>query len=80
MFRGTNNIHGIFVDIPQIHIECGKYQGTFCENILIPQNAIMDLNNVMFFLRNKLMKMHICGQVHKGIQHTVLCHILYFEP
>jgi hypothetical protein len=50
MFCGTNNIYGIFDDIPQIHIECGKYQGTFCENISVPQNVIMDLKNVMFLL------------------------------
>ena len=39
--------HEIFLNISHIQTECGKYLGIFSKTLSIPQNIIMDLNNVM---------------------------------
>ena len=37
----------IFPVFPHIQTECGEYLGILCEILLVPQNIVMDLNNVM---------------------------------
>ena len=44
---GLTIFHVIFLDIPRIQFECGEYPGILCGIVLVPQNIIMDLNNVM---------------------------------
>ena len=48
MFYVIATIHGIIFDISHIHIECGKYQWVIHGILLLPQNNVMDLNNVNF--------------------------------
>ena len=43
MLCGTNNIHEILSDIPTFALNVGIFHGIF----LVPQNTVMDLNNVM---------------------------------
>jgi hypothetical protein len=45
MFHRTNNI---LKNIPHIQTECG---GIFCKILLVPQNTVMDLYNVMQWLK-----------------------------
>ena len=44
MFCGTNDIPG---NIPHIHIISTSIWGIFYGILLVPQNTVMDLNNVM---------------------------------
>ena len=43
MFCGT---HSFPQSIPHIQIECEEYPGVFSGILLVPQNIVMDLNNV----------------------------------
>ena len=49
MFCGSDNI---LWDIPHIQMEC---RGIFYRIFSIPQNIVMDLNNVMKIQNNKLL-------------------------
>jgi hypothetical protein len=45
---GLTILHKIIVfDVSHIQTECGKYQGIVCGILSVPQNTIMDPNNVM---------------------------------
>jgi hypothetical protein len=37
-------------NIPHIHTECEKYLGIFGGVLLVPQNIIMNMNNVMLLI------------------------------
>ena len=44
---GPTVFHKIFLNISHIQTECGKYSGIFYEILPIPQNIVMNLNDVM---------------------------------
>ena len=44
---GPTIFHKIFLNISHIQTECGKYSGIFYEILPIPQNIVMNLNDVM---------------------------------
>ena len=39
--------HILFLDIPLIQFECGEYLGILRKILSVPQNIVMNLNNVM---------------------------------
>ena len=43
----TVAFHVVFPDIPHIQTGCGKYSGILCGILSVPQNIVMDLNNMM---------------------------------
>ena len=47
MFCGTAKFHIVFPCITHIQSECGEYSGRLCEILLVPENIVMNLNNVM---------------------------------
>ena len=49
--------HRIFLDIPHIQTECENHHEIFCGIMSVPQNIVMDMNNVVkvkFFSRRYL--------------------------
>jgi hypothetical protein len=44
---GLTIFHIIFLDISHIQYECGKYQGILSGILSVPQNVVVDMNNVM---------------------------------
>ena len=52
LLLALNSQRSIFVlgkQISHIKIECGKYQKIFNGLLLVPQNVVMNLNNVVKF-------------------------------
>jgi hypothetical protein len=59
-------VHGIFLNTPHIQYECWEYPEILCGILSIPQNIIMDLNNIMiiewyesWYEKNKRTPKHI---------------------
>jgi hypothetical protein len=50
MLCGTDNITRNILDIPRIQSECGEYLGILRGMLSVPQNIVMNSNNVMTFI------------------------------
>jgi hypothetical protein len=50
MLCGIDSFQGIFPYIPNIQSECGGYLWICPEILSIPQNSVMDMDNVMWLL------------------------------
>ena len=44
---GLTVFHIVFLDIPHIQCECGEYPGILRGILSVPQNIVMNMNNVM---------------------------------
>ena len=44
---GLTKIHKFFLDIFHIQSKCEKYLEIYCGILSVPQNIVVDLNNVM---------------------------------